>query len=441
VYPERQEQREGMQRERREMQRVCRCLGTIYSLWPIGFSSCFAVGLFCIATASSTLAVQSPGDDTVQVTFSVRLEKELLARESPALTLFLAGNLEELGRWRPDGVRLDRQADGEYRAMLPLRIGSELEFKVTAGSWGRVERDGQGRDIGNRRVRIDRLPDGKLQRVEVLVAGLASGEPRESTVTGKLVMHPEVPSRFLKSARRVAVWLPDGYDSSSEAYPVLYLQDGQNLFDAATAAFGVEWQADETAQRLIAEKQIRAVILVGVWNTSDRIDEYTMTQDSRMQRGGSGADYLRFLVEELKPMIDATYRTRADRMSTWIGGSSLGGLISLHACLVHPEVFGGCLALSPTLGWDDERLLKELERKGSWPENLGLWFSMGTLEGGSEESRQSNLERARRLEVAVSRRMLDRSGIVEYNEILDGKHQEEDWVSPFSSAIRRAFAR
>jgi predicted alpha/beta superfamily hydrolase len=399
----------------------------------------FVLGLFYIAIASSALAVQSPGDEKVQVTFSVRLEKEPLARESPAPTLFLAGNLKELGSWRPDGVRLEPQEDGEYRATIPLAVGSEVEFKVTAGSWGRVERDAQGRDIANRRVRIDRPRDGKMQHVEVLVAGLASGKPRASTVTGKLVMHPEVPSRFLKSARQVAVWLPEGYDASSEAYPVLYLQDGQNLFDAATAAFGVEWQADETAQRLIAEKQISAVILVGIWNTSDRFDEYTMTPDLRMQRGGSGADYLRFLVEELKPMIDATYRTRADRVSTWIGGSSLGGLISLHACLEHPEVFGGCLALSPTLGWDDERLLQELERKGSWPENLGLWFSMGTSEGSSEESRQSNLERARRMSEFLSGTRSDRATTTGYLEVEGGKHDEAGWVAPLADGMRWAF--
>jgi predicted alpha/beta superfamily hydrolase len=414
---------------------------TRLSVLATGVLGWLAVGLFQVAMTSPAAAVPSPGDDTVQVVFSVRLEKDFLARESSAPSLFLAGNLEQLGSWRPDGVRLDRQEDGEYRATVTLEVGKEVEFKVTAGSWGRVERDAHGRDIANRRVRIDRLPEGKVQRVEVLVAGLASGMPRASTVTGKLVTHPEVPSKFLKSARKVAVWLPEGYDASSEAYPVLYLQDGQNLFDAATAAFGVEWQADESAERLIAEKQISAVILVGIWNTADRIAEYTMTVDPRIQQGGSGGDYLRFLVEELKPMIDETYRTRPDRGSTWIGGSSLGGLIALHACLEHPEVFGGCLALSPTLGWDDERLLKELEGKGGWPENLGLWFSMGTSEGSTQESRQANVARSRRLEAIVSHGRADRSGIARYTEIPDGKHREQDWVSPFSSGLHRAFAR
>jgi predicted alpha/beta superfamily hydrolase len=225
----------------------------------------------------------------------------------------------------------------------------------------------------------------------------------------------------------------------SDTFPVLYLQDGQNLFDAATAAFGVEWQADESAQRLIAERTISEVILVGIWNTADRIDEYTTTADPKLNQGGNGGDYLRFLVEELKPMIDTTYRTRTDRESTWIGGSSLGGLISLHACLEYPEVFGGCLALSPTLGWDDERLLKELEEKGSWPENLRIWFSMGTAEGSREESWQSNLARARRLATQSAGKRPDAGAQLEYLEVEGGEHNEAGWVKPFANALKRAF--
>ena len=421
------------------MRRFSECLRRWFPVLAIRRFGWLAGGLLGVATTCPAEALQSTGGDNVQVTFSVRLEKELLARESPTPPLFLAGNLEELGSWRPDGVRLEPQKDGEYLATISIAVGREVEFKVTSGSWGGVERDAQGRDIANRRVRIDRLPEGKVQRVEVLVAGLAPGKPMASTVTGKLVMHPEVTSMFLKSARKVAVWLPEGYDFSSGAYPVLYLHDGQNLFDAATAAFGVEWQADESAQRLIAEQKISPVILVGIWNTSDRIDEYTMTADSRMQRGGGGGDYLRFLIDELKPMIDATYRTRTDRESTWIGGSSLGGLISLHACLEHPEVFGGCMALSPTLGWDDERLLKELDGKGGWPENLGLCFSMGTLEGSSEESRQSNLENARRLAALSARNRSGPGVLFEYLEVEGGKHNEAGWVMPFADAMRHAF--
>ncbi|MFY7968041.1 MAG: carbohydrate-binding module family 20 domain-containing protein, partial [Pirellulaceae bacterium] len=132
------------------MKRFSEDFRTRLSVLATGVLGWLAVGLFQVAMTSPAAAVPSPGDDTVQVVFSVRLEKDFLARESSAPSLFLAGNLEQLGSWRPDGVRLDRQEDGEYRATVTLEVGKEVEFKVTAGSWGRVERDDQGRDIANR---------------------------------------------------------------------------------------------------------------------------------------------------------------------------------------------------------------------------------------------------------------------------------------------------
>jgi len=174
---------------------------------------------------------------------------------------------------------------------------------------------------------------------------------------GRLVEYEAVASAHL-GPRNVTVWLPPGYDAGSQRHPVLYMHDGQNLFDPARANFG-EWGVDEHLVRLIETSQVRAPIVVGVWNTPLRLREYVPAdlivalpaevRDSLMPMYGGpplSDQYLRFLVEELKPRIDAEYRTRPGRDDTVIAGSSMGGLISLYAMMKYPEVFGaaGCLS-------------------------------------------------------------------------------------------------
>ncbi|WP_374600138.1 alpha/beta hydrolase [Brevundimonas sp.] len=174
---------------------------------------------------------------------------------------------------------------------------------------------------------------------------------------GRLVDYEAVASAHL-GPRNVTVWLPPGYDAGSDCHPVLYMHDGQNLFDPARANFG-EWGVDEHLVRLIETGQVRVPIVVGVWNTPLRLREYVPAdliaalpgevRDSLMPMYGGeplSDAYLRFLVEELKPRIDAEYRTLSGRDDTVIAGSSMGGLISLYAMMKYPEVFGaaGCLS-------------------------------------------------------------------------------------------------
>ena len=174
---------------------------------------------------------------------------------------------------------------------------------------------------------------------------------------GRVVEYEAVASAHL-GPRNVTVWLPPGYDASDARYPVLYMHDGQNLFDPARANFG-EWGVDEHLVRLIETGQARASIVVGVWNTPLRLREYVPAdliaalpaevRDSLMPMYGGpplSNEYLRFFVEELKPRIDAEYRTLPGRDDTVIAGSSMGGLISLYAMMKYPEVFGaaGCLS-------------------------------------------------------------------------------------------------
>ena len=189
-------------------------------------------------------------------------------------------------------------------------------------------------------------------------AGVPRGNASSSSVphSGRLVVHEAFASRHVQP-RRVAVWLPPGYDDSAEPQAVLYMQDGQNLFDPATAYGGQSWEVDRHLAALQAAGEVRPAMVVGIWNTPLRSREYAPAAPilalpeplrDRVLGGDSplSDQYLRFLVEELKPFIDARYRTRPDRANTLLMGSSMGSLISLYALASCPEVFGAAACLS-----------------------------------------------------------------------------------------------
>jgi enterochelin esterase-like enzyme len=159
--------------------------------------------------------------------------------------------------------------------------------------------------------------------------------------------------------RRVVVWLPEGYRARGPKYAVLYMHDGQNLFDKATAGYGMEWQIDETLGRLIRAKKVRSTIVVGIWNTPKRLQEYVPSKafdhlppayrnKVRALYGGDPLSdgYLKFIVRELRPMINRRFNVKTDRANTFIMGSSMGALISLYAIDEYPDLFGGAGMMS-----------------------------------------------------------------------------------------------
>jgi len=201
-------------------------------------------------------------------------------------------------------------------------------------------------------------PDRRAVLAGLAALPLATAARAEVPAEGRLVEHPQTVSAFVQP-RDVTVWLPPGYDAAPDArWPVLYMHDGQNLFDASRAYSG-EWGVDEHVSRLAASGQIQSAIVVGVHNTPLRLREYVpadliralpddMRTDIQAIYGGEPLSdgYVRFLAEELKPFIDRTYRTRTGPDDTVIMGSSMGGLISLYAMMKRPDVFGaaGCLS-------------------------------------------------------------------------------------------------
>ena len=175
---------------------------------------------------------------------------------------------------------------------------------------------------------------------------------------GTIVDLGVVPSKYT-DPRRVVVWLPSGFNANGPKHAVLYMHDGQNLFDTKTAGFGMEWQIDETLDRLIREKKVRPTIVVGIWSTPKRLQEYVPSkafeglppeyrEKVRALYGGDPLSdgYLKFLVRELKPMIDKRFNVRTDPADTAIMGSSMGALISLYAIDEYPTVFGAAGMMS-----------------------------------------------------------------------------------------------
>jgi len=354
--------------------------------------------------------------------------------------VYLSGNLPQLGGiWRPDGHALERGADGKWRTSLSLPRGVAMEFKFTHGSWETVERDATGRDIANRSINLD--SDRKL---DLQVQSWASGRPappRKSTLTGNIRFHEQFESKILRNKRRIGVYLPPGYARDVDVrYPVLYMHDGQNCFDDATS-FAGEWHADETAQRLIERGEIEPIIIVAIANSgAGRTDEYTPTKSDRYDEGGRAQEYARFLLEELKPFIDREYRTQPGRNTTGVCGSSLGGLVSLYIAMTHADQVGLCAAISPSLWWGNEALLKSIQADPGWARHCRIWFDMGTAENPARADLR-DVQNTRRLAAILTRAGLQRGKDFEYLEVEGGEHNEQAWAARFDQVLRFLFGR
>jgi predicted alpha/beta superfamily hydrolase len=241
-------------------------------------------------------------------------------------------------------------------------------------------------------------------------------------------------SEILPDDRVVSVYVPVQYMEDEERrFPVLYLHDGQNLFDGRTSYIaGKTWRAHVTADRLNEEGRIEPMILVGVANTGvRRMAEYTPTRDYRMG-GGEGQSYGRLLVEELKPSIDRLYRTLPGAANTGVGGSSLGGLISLYLGFEYPEIFGKVAVMSPSLWWDRRSVLKLVAEKQPKPE-LRIWLDIGTAEG-ARHVRDTEMLR----QLLVKRGWQGGTDLA--TVIAEGAmHDEESWARRFGDMLKFLF--
>lgn len=227
----------------------------------------------------------------------------------------------------------------------------------------------------------------------------------------------------LRNRRTVDVYLPPSYGESRRRYPTVYMQDGQNLSDPSVAFGGNTWRLED-GMIWLAERGIEAIV-IGLWNTERRLSEYSPFADAK-HGGGEGDRYVRFLIDTVKPRLDGQFRTRKDRDSTVVAGSSMGGLISLYAFFRRPSPFGRALVMSPSVWFGGGEILRLIEAARATRGKL--YLDVGTGEGSE------TLDNAR-----ATHRLLRRKGYrrenLWYLESEDGRHSETDWAWRWPQAL------
>jgi predicted alpha/beta superfamily hydrolase len=280
----------------------------------------------------------------------------------------------------------------------------------------------------------------EIRKSESLTSETPQGVIRVEAATGDLRLH-EFQSRIFKNTRFLRVWLPPGYDDVEKAakrYPVLYLNDGQNLFEPSTSFTGVEWQVDETADRLIREGVIPPVIIVGIDNAGkDRFREYMPHRSLQpMMLRVQGQKFPNFLAKEVMPFIARNYRVASGPDNTGLGGSSLGALISLYTAAARPGLIGHLLLESPSLWASNRQMTRESRNITRWPERVFL--ATGTAEAGREDKDRSMVDDVRELASIFERAGLDAARL--RLQIDDGAtHHESAWARRFPDALTFLF--
>jgi predicted alpha/beta superfamily hydrolase len=269
----------------------------------------------------------------------------------------------------------------------------------------------------------------------------STSEPIRATgATGDLRIH-EFRSRLFRNTRFLRVWVPPGYDDAQNQayrYPAFYLNDGQNLFESSTAFGGVEWQVDEAADRLIREAAIPPMIVVGIDNTGkDRMREYMPHRSMQpMRLRVQGHHYPDFLMKEVMPFVERSYRIATGPENTGLGGSSLGALIALYTAIARPGVIGHLLLESPSLWVSNRQVIKESRKVRVWPERIFL--AAGTAEAGDAMRSRTVVDDVRELAAIVRRAVLSEKRL--RLMIAEGAgHNEGAWAARFPGALQFLF--
>jgi predicted alpha/beta superfamily hydrolase len=349
--------------------------------------------------------------------------------------IYVAGSFNE---WNPAaaGYALAPQPDGSYQITLPPSVAGHQEFKFTRGSWASGEADANFQAVANHQADF-------ATPAAILTFQVAAWQDQRPGGPATLLPKPHTAApnvRILSDSfrlpqlggrrRRIWLYLPPDYATSQRRYPVLYLQDGQNIFDEATAYAG-EWAVDKTLNELAASGQDpTGCVVVAIDNGGERrLDEYSPWVNERLKKGGEGSRYVDFLVQTLKPYIDKHYRTKPDPAHTGIAGSSMGGLIALYAGVKYPTVFGRVGVFSPAFWFAKDSVLSFVRHRRPAPLASRFYFVAGPAEGPTMVPQMAEVRDALLARGVKSTR-------IAFSAPPDGQHAEWFWRREFGPAYR-----
>ena len=360
----------------------------------------------------------------------IRITFVLTSPDLPSDTpVYITGSVEQLGSWNPGKVKMDPRGNHTWTKEITINSPLSIEYKYTLGTWEREGAQPDGSPLSNSFV--DASQDRTVKDTVLFWTKGPRLRVNHGQITGTVRYHRGLKGAGLQD-RDLIVWLPPGYETDkTQRYPVVYMQDGQNIVDPVTSAFGVDWSIDETATELIKKKSIEPIIVVGIYNTSDRMKEYVP--------GDKGTAYMNFVVNTVKPLIDSTYRTKPDRKNTIVGGSSAGGIISFMLVWEHSDVFSKAICMSPAFkslspgGWDYTLTVQRSSR----PTNpIFLYIDNGAL--GLDSQLQPGID--------AMLTALKAKGYSEGRDFLfllapTAKHSEADWATRFPNALMIALVK
>ncbi|WP_312825486.1 alpha/beta hydrolase-fold protein [Epilithonimonas sp.] len=336
--------------------------------------------------------------------------------------LYLASNLNG---WKADDSQFEFKKDdnGFYTLILPNPT-QKIEYKIVKGSWDFAEADENGKSASNRIFDINE----KQKIIELEIKNWSSPKEKKHTTNSNVKILSEkfnIPQ--LKTTRKIWIYLPPDYETSKKKYPVIYMQDGQNLFDNLTS-FSGEWSVDETLDEIYKETG-KSAIVIGIDNGGEkRLAEYSPWNNEKYKTEGEGDLYTDFLAKTLKPYIDKTYRTERQASKTIIIGSSMGGLISFYATVKYPNIFGKAGIFSPAFWFVSKDLNQYLNLNKNNLKNSKFYFVAGKNE---DETMVPEIENVDKL--LLKKAVPQKNILVKIDE--DGTHSESYWKRELKQSL------